>query len=236
MNHKFFISRRKFIYKAGTAISGTLLASPFITTGISCVRDTGQLVVNYLVVVGEEGRFMGWPANNGMWKWDDGREILVGYTDGPHEDKSGHNIGGADYQLTKLARSKDAGITWQSEDPDNFVGDGQFPEPCPGGINFGHPNFALRVAAKGYHGTDDPEGRFFISYDRGKTWQGPWRFNELNGSAELIGIQITSRTCYYVTGPESARLIMSARKQGIEFGNRLDKPTRRLRKCFYRHL
>ncbi|MCX6883610.1 MAG: hypothetical protein NTX27_01060, partial [Verrucomicrobia bacterium] len=31
-----------------------------------------------VIVASEAGKFCGWPANNGVWRWDGGREILVG--------------------------------------------------------------------------------------------------------------------------------------------------------------
>ena len=101
-----------------------------------------------------------------MWKCDNGREILVGFTDGSYQEQSGHNIGKE--QLTNLARSKDGGKTWIWEDPDNFVGDDGKVNPSPGNIRFDHPGFALLIAATGYHGTRDKRSRFYISYDRGK--------------------------------------------------------------------
>jgi hypothetical protein len=165
---------------------------------------------------------LGWPANNGLWQWEDGREILVGFTNGNFEQQDGHNIGNE--RLTNLARSTDGGETWTREDPENFVGDNGEVKPSPGNIRFDHPDFALRVAATGYHGTKDQDGRFFISYNRGKDWEGPYRFNELNDDENLEGMQITARTSYRITGENSIQIFMSARKRDIEFGKRLDKP------------
>jgi hypothetical protein len=183
---------------------------------------SSTLEIQHVVVAGKKGRYMGWPANNGLWSWDDGREILVGYTDGPFVEQSGHNIGQP--QLTKLARSLDGGKTWVIEDPENFVGKDEAPVPSPGNIQFGHPDFALRVSATGYHGNEDPVGRFFISYDRGKTWEGSYRFNGLHDASELEGMEITSRTSYLVTGENSAQIIMTARNPKLQYASRRDKP------------
>ncbi|ARN56723.1 PA14 domain-containing protein [Sedimentisphaera salicampi] len=179
--------------------------------------------IKHVVVASKRGRYYGWPANNGLWTWDGGKEILVGLTDGPHNKEGGfHDIG--EPQLSRLARSMDGGYTWKSYDPDNYVGDGKEPEPSPGGIHFGHKDFAMRVAATGYHGTSDSKGRFFISYDRGKTWTGPYRFNGLNEDENLDDVQITARTEYLVTGPMSAQIFMAARRRGIPNHTRRDKP------------
>lgn len=194
----------------------------------ACVNNNGQSKqikeqhIKYLTVAAQQDRFFGWPANNGLWQWDEGREILVGFTNGNFEQQDGHNIG--DERLTNLARSTDGGQTWTREDPENFVGDNGEVKPSPGNIRFDHPDFALRVAATGYHGTKDKDGRFFISYNRGKDWEGPYRFNELNEDENLEGLQITARTNYRITGENSIQIFMSARKPDIDFGKRLDKP------------
>ncbi|MEX0685145.1 MAG: sialidase family protein [Balneolales bacterium] len=219
-------SRRKFLSHTGSAAIGTLFISPLASLTNGCSQSSHDLShlsgLQHVVVAGKKGRFYAWPANNGMWKWDNGKEILVGHTDGPWVEQEGHNIGHP--QLSKLARSTDGGLTWGSEDPDNYVGEDGDPVPSPGNIDFNHRGFALRVAARGYHGTDDPIGRFFISYDRGKTWEGSYRFNELHKDPELEGLEITARTNYMVTGPESCRIFMTARNPELEFASRLDKP------------
>jgi hypothetical protein len=38
-------------------------------------------VLQYNVVCKEVGKYFGWPANNGLWVWDN-NEILVGFTKG----------------------------------------------------------------------------------------------------------------------------------------------------------
>ena len=215
--------RRDFIYNTGTMIAGTALFGPLLTINGSCATNLQESGINHVVVASEHGRFFGWPANNGLWSWDNSREILVGFTNGPWEDQSGHNIGKKPYSAS-LARSIDGGKTWNIEHPDNFVSGGGSPVPSPGNIEFGHPDFTLRVSATGYIESDDTEGRFFISYDRGKTWGGPYRFNELNKDNNLEGMQISSRTSYVVTGRNSARIIMTARNPKLQYASRRDKP------------
>ena len=222
MKRKSDLGRREFITNTGTIIAGTVVAAPFIYMRSSMAAEISKSESDHIVVASEQGRFFGWPANNGLWSWDNSREILVGYTDGPFVEQGGHNIGQP--ELTKLARSLDGGKTWVSEDPDNFVGKDDEPATSPGNINFGHSDFALRVAATGYHGTNDPAGRFFFSYDRGKTWEGSYRFNGLQGIRELQGLRITSRTSYLVTGTNSAQIIMTAFNPKLQDGNRRDKP------------
>ena len=214
---------RESMSKLKITFIGLSLLTAAVAMASGCANPTDESEIKHVVVASEEGRYFGWPANNGLWTWDDGKEILVGYTDGPHDVEGGfHSIGRP--QLTKLARSLDGGKTWTSEDPENFVGKDDEPVPSPGNIRFGHPDFALRVAADGYHGTNDDKGRFFISYDRGKTWEGSYRFNGLLEAEELQGMEITARTSYIVTGDNSAQIIMTARNPELEYASRRDKP------------
>lgn len=124
----------------------------------------GADTLRHGVAAGEAGRFCGWPANNGVWSWDDGREILVGYTFGDFVEQKGHNMKGGGEQtaglMSHLARSTDGGRTWKSEDPGNYVGDGQSSIPSPGGIAFQAPGFAMRVVGTGYHGAHIRRDRF----------------------------------------------------------------------------
>ena len=39
-------------------------------------------IISIVTVHQEDGYYLGWPANNGVWSWDDG-EIVVGFTRGP---------------------------------------------------------------------------------------------------------------------------------------------------------
>jgi hypothetical protein len=121
-----------------TWIITTLLVVAFNATEAQSVKRAKNVIV-----ASESGKFCGWPANNGDWTWDNGREILVGYSFQDFVEQPGHNIKGltgtAPDIITRLARSTDGGLTWASEDPENFVGDGQSSVPSPGGINFQAP-------------------------------------------------------------------------------------------------
>ena len=80
----------------------------------------------------EAGHFAAWPANNGIWAWQD--EILVGFTLGYYKaNDESHSIDVDRPARAVLARSLDGGETWKLEDPENFVGDGGTPQPAPAG-------------------------------------------------------------------------------------------------------
>ena len=76
-----------------------------------------------VVVASQAGKFYGWPANNGLWRWAGGREILVGFSFGDFVEQQGHNLKGrsdaAAGVVSRLARSLDGGRTWTVEDPEN---------------------------------------------------------------------------------------------------------------------
>jgi hypothetical protein len=195
----------------------------------SSVQETShQKVENaeHVVVYYEEGKFLGWPANNGAWSAD-GVNMLVGFTHGDYKlIKDNHNIGGN--QVSWLARSTDMGKTWQGYDPVNYVGDfGKEPElkTLENPIDFSHPQFAMRVVGTSYHGSFDARGHFFFSYDAGKSWNGPYRFGdnnirewpELKNTPFSDNTELTPRTDYVVEGKDKCLIFMSVRVKG-EFG------------------
>lgn len=203
-----------------TWIFATLLLIGFKSTDAQTVKGAKNGIAFQ-----EKDKFGGWPANNGLWTWNNGKEILVGYTYGPFVEQKGHNIEGMTDQAegleNRLARSMDGGLTWKTEKPENYVGTEKQPIPSPGGFNFQSSDFAMRVVAVGYHGANDSTGgHFFVSEDRGKEWQGPYRFNGLMEDPNLKGFYNTSRTEYLVTGPSSCLIFMSARESLAKYNDK----------------
>lgn len=78
--------------------------------------------MKHIVVYQEDGKFAGWPANNGTWQFE-GDDILVGFTRGDYQLNDGHNIGPEETQLSWVARSTDEGNSWDAYNPPNYVGD-----------------------------------------------------------------------------------------------------------------
>lgn len=195
------------------------ILSAAIAIGTAAASETGAL--RHGIAAGEEGKFCGWPANNGVWSWDGGREILVGYTFGDFVIQKGHNMKGggekAEGLMSHLARSTDGGLSWKVENPANFVRQDQSSVPSPGGIAFESEGFAMRVVGTAYHGSYDANGSFFVSYNRGQDWKGPYQFNGLMEDPNLKGKEFTGRTSYVVTGPDSCLLFLSARGAEEEY-------------------
>lgn len=151
------------------------------------------------VVYHEEGRFGGWPANNGIWSWGD--EILVAFTKGYFRNKKHHHS----YDQTKpgfsmTARSLDGGETWTLEEPDNFNVYGKKTVPLAKKINFFHPDFALR----------NDRDKFIYSYDRGKTWKGPFAYPDFKKGP------LTSRTDYLVSSHEACLFFLSSKSESVK--------------------
>lgn len=179
-----------------------------------------EVPAKHVIVYKEPGRFGGWPANHGAWTW--GNELLVGFEVGYFRKKErGHAI---DYDRPAehvLARSTDGGLTWKIEKPESLkpppglkqadvpTEHGRPATPCPGGINFQHPDFAmtLRMASK-----DTGPSRFYYSYDRGKSWQGPFELPDFGTKG------IAARTDYLVNGAHDATVFLTAAKQNSQEG------------------
>ena len=144
-------------------------------------------VVSSVIVYKKAGRFCGWPANNGVWNW--GNEILVGFTLGyflepdPNVDATEHHFDRSKGTEVVMARSKNGGRSWTLERHAN-LDKKLVPVACPGGIDFSHPGFAMRIS----------NGRFNVSFDRGRSWSVPYKMPS-------VGPSSGGQTDYIVNGP-----------------------------------
>jgi hypothetical protein len=166
------------------------------------------------VVCHHSSEFSGWPANNGLWHWKGGKEIVVGFTTGSYVVNKGfHNI--SETRRSRLARSTNGGKTWKSYYPDNYVIEDAEIKPIEEPINFKHPDFALKMCGFGYHAHELKESpAFYFSYDKGKTWKGPFPFSGLSDHYPLLSFKhITMRTDYHVVSNDECVLFGSATKQ-----------------------
>jgi len=170
-----------------------------------------QKPIKHLQVQAEDGKFAGWPANDGLWCWGD--EMLVGFSWAQHAEAKGHTYDPSTSRL-KFARSLDGGEQWSIEDglssgitapsKNHSVGaEGPRPGPCPGGCDFTDPNFALT-----FRRADDESGEshFYTSMDRGHSWKGPYALPSFGNPGTL------ARTDYLVEGPRSMLALMAFSK------------------------
>jgi hypothetical protein len=180
--------------------------------------------VRNIKVYYEPGMYGGWPANNGIWIW--GNEILVGFTKGFYKDlgPERHNMDREKPELHLLARSIDGGETWNIEDPGktgNMVKHGifmavprtdiphQFPVGCKEAINFRHPDFALTVTT---NSVSWGESRYWYSYDRGHSWEGPCALPNFNTAGTA------ARTDYIIDSKDECMLFITAAKSNGDEG------------------
>lgn len=174
--------------------------------------------VENVKVYGEPGRFGGWPANHGIWIW--GNEILVGYGRAYYKDMGDkHHVDREKPEEHWLARSLDGGETWSLEHPSDkgyLIPEGEAligtetpglkikpAIDCPGGINFLHPDFAMTMRM---NSTDTGQSRFYYSYDRGRNWEGPFKFPNFDAPGTA------ARTDYIVEDEDSCLFFSTAAK------------------------
>ncbi len=196
---------------------------------IALLLAGGALCQQNIVVYQEAGRFAGWPANHGIWSW--GNEILVGFESGHFRQMTGKNHA-IDYEQTEehyLARSMDGGVTWTIEKPASLqppegtkmagvpvAAGGKTPVDLADEIRFNDPNFAMTVRMQDIH---TGPSRFYYSYDRGKTWMGPYNLPDFGQKG------IAARTDYLVDGPKDCRLFLTAAKSNGREGRVLEART-----------
>ncbi len=153
--------------------------------------------MHHVTVAFEPGRFKGWPANYGLWVWED--EVLVMYEDAISDtsDINRHTFDPSKGLFVEQARSKDGGKTWRIEKcpilrpgPQGKPWNGQDGPPVTAlrePINFHHPDFAI-LFRSAWH--EYGPHYFFYTYDRGRTWHGPYALPSWKYEA------VFARTCF----------------------------------------
>jgi BNR repeat-like domain len=168
--------------------------------------------IKHVTVYAETGRVGAWPANHGIWSWNN--EILVGFSAAYYKwlGPDRHPYDRDRPEEPYLGRSLDGGETWRIEPAPSLVPPkGMYTASGPGSkaielaepIDFTQPGFCMTLRM-----TEGQEGQswFFYSYDRGKTWKGPFNFPMLGQSA------IMARTDYIVNGKRDAMVFLTAAK------------------------
>ncbi len=172
------------------------------------------------IVYREAGRYGGWPANHHIWSW--GNEVVVGFESGHYKfsDKT-HSIDYTKPAEHLLARSLDGGLTWVTEKPEGL-------KPPPGtqqagviteagkpieklktAMNFQSPDFAFTARMASIH---TGPSRFYFSYDRGKSWQGPYQMPDFGTKG------IAARTDYLIDGVNTMTIFLTAAKSNSKEG------------------
>ncbi len=172
----------------------------------------------------QPGRFAGWPANYGIWHWDD--EIVVGFTIGAHKTVERGHARDKDHPFVNVqARSLDGGETWRVEAFNGALPSGRglsADEHMAAGLrlaevmddasvmmpseplNFEQDDFALMAARTGL--SRGVRSFFYVSYDRCHSWAGPYRLPLLGQTG------IAARSDYLILSEHSALLFLTANK------------------------
>ncbi len=166
--------------------------------------------MEHVTIYRKEGRYGGWPANNGIWSWD--KEIVVGFNAGylNTDEKGMHPIDRGKVRTYMQARSKDGGKTWEvSRAPHPDPGDEEVIS-CPGGIDFKHPDLAVKCL---HAGTDaGKKSSFFYSYDRCLTWIGPFEIPTFGTPG------VAARTDYLVANRDECFFFLTCSKESGKEG------------------
>ncbi len=208
-------TKKNLVYGIVPAVCAILISSCAWTGKASGNINDGSEAIRHQKVYYKEGRFAGWPANNGIWIWGD--EILVGFVEAAHRETDGFHTYDRETARNKYARSTDGGESWSIEDAydrgqTGFAYDHSIPEdlaetpekltrPIP---DFTDPGFAITFMRNNYH---NGPSTFYYSMDRGKQWIGPFAFPDLNTNG------IGTRTDYIVEGPQTLSAFMNAAKE-----------------------
>ncbi len=170
--------------------------------------------IEHGVLYFQENKYAGWPANNGIWIWDN--EILVGFVEANHKTTGGLHTYDKESARHKYARSTDGGETWKIEDAyelgqtawgnDHNVPSDMAVEPKPLTTpmpDFTDPGFIFTFVR---HNNDDGPTHFYYSKNRGAKWMGPYSFPNLGTAG------IASRTDYIVESERELSVFLTTAK------------------------
>jgi len=183
------------------------------------VKNTEK--IQHGVVFSEKGKYGGWPANNGIWIWDN--EILVGFVQADFQVVEGsmHTYDRSSAR-NKYARSKDGGQTWTIEDAfergqtakgaDHNIAPtkAQTPTKLIKSIpDFTNPDFAMAFLRGD---NDKGPSHFYYSNNRGERWEGPFEFPNLGTTG------VATRTDYIIDGKQEMNVFLTVAKSNKEEG------------------
>lgn len=183
-------------------------------SGIRAVEvSKSDLEIENNIVYQEEGKFCGWPANEGVWSW--GNEILVGFEISSFsKNAKGHSIDRNSPKYIYFARSLDGGENWKvekpkeilpplyMEDPDMFKFGENKNSYLREHIDFTNPQFAMKLRAN----------RFYYSYDKGESWKGPFLLPDFGQKL------IMARTDYIVLSSTKCIAFISSSQTDGHYG------------------
>ena len=186
--------------------------------------------IRHIDVYREPGKFAGWPANYGLWSWSD--EIVAVFAVGEIGDMGElHEIDREEPFIPCQARSLDGGRTWKTEvfngrlpggptlSADEHVvhalktGPRIVPERDLGRlerpIDFLDSETVVLAARTGL--ASNAISWFYVSRDRARSWEGPYRFDGIDPP-------ISARTDIVPLGRDDALFMLTTAKADGEEG------------------
>ena len=190
---------------------------PFLLVNCKSNRNP-QEAIEHVKVYYEEERFAGWPANIGIWKWEN--EILVGFVEAPHKERRGHKYDNS-LARDKYARSKNGGLTWGIEDAFRHGQTGwrynnrldkdkrEAPKELKEPIDFTNPDLAFTFLRQT---NNTGPSHFYYSYNRGDSWNGPFILPNMGTAG------IATRTDYIIDGKHKLTAFFTVAKSNEKEG------------------
>lgn len=207
------------------AIRSTLLALA-LSVGAALSADAqipaapSGAAIEHSVIYQQDGRFAAWPANGGIWMWNN--EILVGFVEAKHVEARGLHSYDSKTARHKYARSLDGGKTWSIEDAfdagqtaiayDHAIDADKAvaAKPLDRPMDFTHPEFVLAFVR--LNNNDDGPSIFYHSNNKGKSWNGPFSFPNLGTAG------VATRNDYFVDGKSSLTALITTAKANKQEG------------------
>lgn len=189
--------------------------------GTNTFAQMDGVKIQHEIIFSEDGKYAGWPANHGIWTWNN--EILVGFVESNFNDKkSGLHPYDISKTANKYARSLDGGESWKITDAfqagqrawghDNNVSPDKAEQPRPltkAIKDFTDEDFILTFLR---HNNHDGPTHFYYSENKGKSWKGAFTFPNL----ETDGI--ANRTDYLVDGKQTLSVFVTTAKSNKKEG------------------
>ena len=183
----YLIKARIYAMRASALVGRLSLIGVSVTDGVVTLQGTLTSHETMIEQIVEDISAMSGVTNVN-------NEIVVGFTLGYYKDnRGGHAIDRDRPSDRRQARSLDGGETWTPDAPSGKEEPAKAP---PGGIDFTHPDFAARFAG----------GRFYYSYDRCRTWEGPFNLPNFGRKGLL------ARTDYLVNGKHDLTAFIATQK------------------------
>ncbi|HMM16386.1 MAG TPA: sialidase family protein [Petrimonas sp.] len=198
-----------------------------LVTALSCSSDPGEKhnteptsSIKHGIVYYQENKYGGWPANNGIWIWDN--EILVGFVEADYKPADGLHTYNQSSAHHKYARSTDGGETWTIEDAyeqgqtawgnDHSIAADKAETPVALKTpveDFTDPGFIITFVR---HNNNNGPTHFYYSMNKGGVWSGPYSFPDLGTAG------IANRTDYIVESDQELSVFLTTAKTNKKEG------------------